>query len=77
MKRWLRPGVQPSLAEMLDDPVVRVVMQRDDVSRTQLEKLVRNVAQRVAAAEGGAKAPRKLAPQCATQELSAASLCEP
>ena len=46
MAKWLRPGEQPRLQEMLDDPVVRVVMCRDGVAREEVEALVHSLAAR-------------------------------
>lgn len=74
MGRWLRPGEQPKLQEMLDDPVVRVVMHRDGVDREQVEMLVRTLA-----AEGDWRAAAPVVAPAATAEdnkdLLAASLC--
>src|SRR5690554_394834 len=46
MGKWLRPGEQPRLQEMLDDPIVRLVMRRDGVARDQVEQLVRSLVSR-------------------------------
>lgn len=58
--RWLQPGVQPALQEMLDDPIVRSVMRRDGVTRGEVEELVGNLLRRTAGrkikAEAGARA---------------------
>jgi hypothetical protein len=37
---WLAPGQEPSLAEMLADPLVHLVMRRDGVSRAELEAAI-------------------------------------
>lgn len=43
MRKWLRQGEQPSLDEMLDDPIVRLLMKRDGVTRQQVEDLMRSL----------------------------------
>ena len=40
---------QPDLAEMLQEPVVRLVMERDGVSREDIENLIAEVGARYAA----------------------------
>ena len=40
MTNGATPGGELSLRQMLDDPVVRVIMARDGVSRGQVEDLV-------------------------------------
>lgn len=40
---------QPDLAEMLQEPVVQLVMERDGVSREELEDLIARVGARYAA----------------------------
>lgn len=40
---------QPNLAEMLQEPVVQLVMERDGVSREELENLIAEVGARYAA----------------------------
>jgi hypothetical protein len=37
---WLEAGEEPSLAEVLADPLVHLVMRRDGVSRSQLETVI-------------------------------------
>ena len=39
---------QPDLAEMLEEPVVQLVMERDGVSREELETLIAEVGARYA-----------------------------
>lgn len=39
-RRWLKPGEEPDLAEVLDDPVVHLVMRRDGVSLAQLRCVI-------------------------------------
>lgn len=41
MKTWLRQGEEPRLQDMLDDPVMRSLMESDGVTREELEVLVR------------------------------------
>ncbi|WP_366556041.1 hypothetical protein [Aquibaculum sediminis] len=41
MKTWLRQGEEPRLQEMLDDPVMRSLMESDGVTREELVALVR------------------------------------
>jgi hypothetical protein len=40
---------QPDLAEMLEEPVVQLVMARDGVSREELEDLIARVGERYTA----------------------------
>lgn len=40
MTRWLRSHEQPTLAEMLDEPIVQLLMARDGVARAEIETLV-------------------------------------
>lgn len=49
MDGWLRPGAEVSLREMLDDPIVHLLMARDGVSREEIEALVRSLRQRLQA----------------------------
>jgi RNA polymerase sigma-32 factor len=44
---WGRPGVEPSLYEVLADPVVQALMRCDGVDRTALESLVANARRRL------------------------------
>ena len=39
-QRWLRPGEEPTLAEVLADPLVHLVMRRDGVSRAELDAII-------------------------------------
>lgn len=41
MKTWLRQGEEPRLQDMLDDPVMRSLMESDGVTREELVVLVR------------------------------------
>ena len=40
MNRYAVSGVEPSLREVLDDPIVRLVMARDNVSREDVERVI-------------------------------------
>jgi hypothetical protein len=44
--------VECSLAELMEDPLVGLVMQRDGVDRCELELLLEHVARRYAPADG-------------------------
>ncbi|HSE76611.1 MAG TPA: hypothetical protein VLG66_01280 [Alphaproteobacteria bacterium] len=59
MTRKLIPGLsqEPSLADVLDDPVVQAVMAGDRVKRTTLEALIADIQRRLA---GQAAAPRQV-----------------
>jgi len=46
MDGWLRPGREASLREMLDDPIMHLVMARDGVSRQEVEDLIRSLRER-------------------------------
>ncbi len=37
---WAEPGCEPSLAEVLDDPLVHLVMRRDGVELLQLRQII-------------------------------------
>lgn len=41
MGAWLRDYKQPSLDEMLDDPMMQLLMQRDGVTREEVVALMR------------------------------------
>lgn len=43
MTRWLRSHEQPTLEEMLDEPIVQLVMASDGVARAEIERLVERV----------------------------------
>lgn len=48
-ERFMRNNTQqPGLAEMLEEPVVQLVMERDGVSREELETLIAEVGARYA-----------------------------
>jgi hypothetical protein len=37
---WLRPGAEPSLGDVLADPLVHLVMRRDGVGQAQLRLII-------------------------------------
>ncbi len=43
-----RDAGEPSLAELLDDPVLQILMARDNVGRAELEELIANARRRLA-----------------------------
>ncbi len=45
MKSYAVAGVEPALSEVLDDPIVHLVMARDGVTRNDLELLIEWVRQ--------------------------------
>lgn len=57
MDGWLRPGREASLREMLDDPIMHLVMARDGVSRQEVEDLVRTLCARLMLADEPENAP--------------------
>ncbi|MGF1623996.1 MAG: hypothetical protein ACFCVH_03860 [Alphaproteobacteria bacterium] len=46
MEQWLRLDQQPTLREMLDDPLVIALMDRDRVTRHEVEALMRGLRTR-------------------------------
>jgi hypothetical protein len=44
---WGRPGSEPSLREVLADPLVHAVMRRDGVSRAALESVIAGAQRRL------------------------------
>jgi len=40
---WGRPGIEPPLSEVLEDPIVQAVMRRDRVSRAALQAVITDV----------------------------------
>ena len=69
MTNGATPGGELSLRQMLDDPVVRVIMARDGVSRGQVEDLVARLRRRRPGADARTS-DRTGAPErgtCATQ----------
>ncbi len=40
MDRYAMSGTEPPLSEVLDDPIVRLVMARDNVGRDDLERMI-------------------------------------
>jgi hypothetical protein len=49
---WGGPGVEPSLAELIEDPVVQALMRRDGVSRAVLEIMIAHARQRLRQCKG-------------------------
>ena len=45
---WSKPGIEPTLSEMLADPLVQALMRRDGVSRSALESVIAQVQDRLA-----------------------------
>ncbi len=45
MKNYAVAGIEPALSEVLDDPMVHLVMARDGVTRNDLELLIEWVRQ--------------------------------
>jgi hypothetical protein len=43
-----RDAAEPSLAELLDDPVMQILMERDHVRRAELEDLIAETRRRLA-----------------------------
>jgi hypothetical protein len=46
---WGKPGAEPSLHEVLADPLVHAVMRCDGVSRAALESVIDSAQQRLSA----------------------------
>ncbi len=44
---------EPALAELLDDPVLQILMDRDHVDRERLERLIRETRERLGLAGAG------------------------
>ncbi len=47
---WQNPGIEPKLEDMLADPLIHLVMQRDHISRTDVEKVIDQTRARLMAA---------------------------
>lgn len=43
---YARAGAEPTLDEVLEDPIVRLVMRRDGVARRDVRQLVEHVRER-------------------------------
>lgn len=53
--RWCRRlDGEPSIKELLDDPVIEALMARDGVRRKELERLIADVRDRLTARDGDA-----------------------
>jgi len=50
-KPWHEPGIEPSLKEMLDDPLIQFVMKRDGVTRADIETLIGSMRARFISAK--------------------------
>ena len=60
MKNYAVAGVEPALSEVLDDPIVHLVMARDGVTRGDLELLIERVRQNDSAVQSVAGQGRTL-----------------
>ncbi|MEL6963354.1 MAG: hypothetical protein AAFO01_11390 [Pseudomonadota bacterium] len=49
-KPWHEPGIEPALNDMLDDPIVQRLMNRDGVHRDDVERLIDRMRVRLLAA---------------------------
>ena len=58
MNRYAVSGTEPSLREVLDDPIVRLVMARDKVSRDDLMRMIETHRGQRAVAPGPGSAKR-------------------
>ena len=47
MASYLKPGEEPALEELLEDPILTALMQVDQVSLETLQPLLDNVSQRL------------------------------
>jgi hypothetical protein len=48
-KRWLGKGVEPSLLELMDDPLTHAVMRRDGLTADHVWQVIREAQRRLAA----------------------------
>jgi hypothetical protein len=46
LTRYARAGAEPALNEMLDEPIVRLVMERDGVARREVRELIEQQRER-------------------------------
>ena len=60
MKNYAVAGIEPALSEVLDDPIVHLVMARDGVTRGDLELLIEQVRQNSSAVQSVAGQGRTL-----------------
>ena len=49
LRRAFRPDPEPSLGELIDDPVTQAVMRRDGVTRETLVRILESARDRIAA----------------------------
>lgn len=45
-RRWLQPGAEPFMDEVLADPIVQLVMRRDNLSATDIRQVVKDARSR-------------------------------
>lgn len=43
---WAQAGIEPSIGEMLNDPIVVALMRRDRITAEQIEATIRDVTRR-------------------------------
>src|SRR4051812_24176842 len=55
---WSKPGIEPTLCEVLADPIVQAVSRRDGVSRAALESVIAHAQQRLRQHRGPGLLPR-------------------
>lgn len=60
MESYAVAGVEPALSEVLDDPIVHLLMARDGVTRSDLELLIEQVRQNSSAVQSVAGQGRTL-----------------
>jgi hypothetical protein len=58
---------EPTLEEILSDPIVEAVMQADDVDPNELDAMLGDIASRLKAADGNARVPAGIAEPCCHQ----------
>ena len=58
---------QPTLEEMLSDPIVEAVMQADDVDPNELDAMLGDIASRLKATDGNAHVQAGIAERCCHQ----------
>ncbi len=66
---FTRSGAEPSLTEVLGDPLVQLIMQRDGVKEADLRRLIDAARRRLTAAQVGAvRAELATPPPASTKE---------
>jgi hypothetical protein len=58
---------EPTLEEILSDPIVEAVMQADDVDPNELDAMLGDIASRLRAADGNTCVPAGTAEPCCQQ----------